>query len=70
MKTSAVATLKAMWNSGGRLGEIRLPRDQKVRDRLQERRHQQDAGQPVDEVAERQAVAGGIVAARALERAD
>ena len=67
MKRSCGHDVEGDVEQGGRLGEIRLPRDQKVRDRLQERRHQQDAGKPVDEVAQRQAVARGIVAARALD---
>ena len=67
MKRAAVATLNAMWKSGGRLGEIGLPRLQMVRDRVQEWRDQQHADQPVDEIAQRKTIAGGIVATRAFE---
>ena len=67
MKRAAVATLNAMWNRAVALARSGCHELQQVRDRLQERRHQQDAGQPVDEIAERQAIAGGIVAARALD---
>ena len=64
---TAVATLNAMWNIGGQLGEVRLPRLQLSGDRAQERRDQRDADEPVDEIADRQAIACRVVAARALE---
>jgi hypothetical protein len=54
MNSSAVATLKAMWNSAVALA--------------QERRHQQDADDAVDEVANRQPVARRIVAPRAFHQ--
>ena len=67
MKMTAVADVEGDVKFGGRLGEIGLPALQQLGDRPQEGRHQQDADQPVDEIAERQPVARGIVAAGAFE---
>ena len=49
------------------LREVGLPGLQMLGDGAQERRDQEDADQPVEQIAERKAVARGVVAPRALE---
>ena len=68
MKIIAIATLKAIWKVGRQLREVRLPGLQRLRDRAEERRDQQHADQAIDQIADREPVAGGIVAASAFEQ--
>ena len=68
MKTTASTTLNAMWNSAVILRHVGLEGAHGVGDRVQERRDEHDADQPVEQVPDRQPIARRIAAVAALEQ--
>ena len=68
MKTSASATLNAVWKSAAMRERIGLESRRVRGDRMQKRQHQRAADQAIEQIAQRQAAAGRIVALAAFDQ--